>query len=279
MKKVIKPALSFLLCLHVVFVAAGSPGNLMEAESTLNRLFHRLTPALPDPDKIMVNDSIACQLAQALQMSGSFDYPFDQLKNLGKITSPDKKVRIITWNLPLSDGSCSFFGFVLRKPDNTNDPAVFRLMDKRPEIANPASASCNADNWYGCLVYELIEKKMAGQTVYTLLGYVPGGLFTSQKIIDVLWFDPAQQPRFGMPVFRYNNQTLNRMVFEYSSKAQMSLKYNEKSKMIIFDHLSPSNPSYTGTYQYYGPDFSYDGFRFNKEIWEYVKDLDMRNIH
>ena len=44
----------------------------------------------------------------------------------------------------------------------------------------------------------------------------------------------------------------------------MMLRYDDKLKMIVFDHLSPSKPSYEGKYQYYGPDFSYDGLIFEK---------------
>jgi hypothetical protein len=47
--------------------------------------------------------------------------------------------------------------------------------------------------------------------------------------------------------------------------------------MIIFDHLSPSKPSYAGNYQYYGPDFSYDGLKFEQGIWELVENVDIRN--
>ena len=57
----------------------------------------------------------------------------------------------------------------------------------------------------------------------------------------------------------------------------MSLRYEKKKKMIVFDHLSPSSPSLKGKYEYYGPDFTYDGFSFKKGIWHYRKNLEMRN--
>jgi hypothetical protein len=56
----------------------------------------------------------------------------------------------------------------------------------------------------------------------------------------------------------------------------MSLAWNSKMKMIIFDHLAPPNSSYTGNYAYYGPDFSYDGFRFEEGKWELVEKVDVR---
>jgi len=48
-------------------------------------------------------------------------------------------------------------------------------------------ATLTADNWYGCLIYAIIEKKLSGITCYTLLGYNPENLFISKKIIDILW--------------------------------------------------------------------------------------------
>ena len=57
----------------------------------------------------------------------------------------------------------------------------------------------------------------------------------------------------------------------------MSLKYNNELKMIVFDHLSPFESRYQGVYQFYGPDFSYDGLEFNKGIWRLISDVDARN--
>jgi len=48
--------------------------------------------------------------------------------------------------------------------------------------------------------------------------------------------------------------------------------------MIVFDHLSPSKPSLVGVYEFYGPDFSYDGYKFEKGMLELYPDIDIRNI-
>ena len=55
------------------------------------------------------------------------------------------------------------------------------------------------------------------------------------------------------------------------------LKFDENEKQIVFDHLSPKSPQFTGQYQYYGPDFSYDALEFKKGKWVYIKDVDVRN--
>jgi len=56
----------------------------------------------------------------------------------------------------------------------------------------------------------------------------------------------------------------------------MTLKYDEGKEMIIYDHLSPSEPKYEGQYEFYGPDFSYDGLKYENGIWNTYFDLDPR---
>jgi len=68
-----------------------------------------------------------------------------------------------------------------------------------------------------------------------------------------------------------------RILFEYSARVQMSLRWIDSKKMIVFDHLSPTKASLTGNYQYYGPDFSFDALRFENGTWELVEDVDVRN--
>jgi hypothetical protein len=66
---------------------------------------------------------------------------------------------------------------------------------------------------------------------------------------------------------------LNRIIFEFNERVQVTLEYNEVMKMIVFDHLSPSRPSLEGQYQFYGPDFSYDGLLFEDGIWKHYSDI------
>ena len=250
--------------------------SLPESETALKLLLSEISVSNADENNLAVADSFANLLAEALKIPGSFEYPFDQLKTIGKVTSSDKKIRMITWNLPLKDGTHIYYGFLLSKGSG-KELQVYRLTDNSDNYLDAATETGSPDNWYGCLVYEIVEMKSAGETLYTLLGYDPNNLFTSKKLIDVLWFNQAGDPVFGKPVFRTTNGIQSRVLFEYSAKIQMSLKWNERMKMIVFDHLSPSRPSFTGNYEYYGPDFSYDGFRFEKDAWVLTEQIDMRN--
>jgi hypothetical protein len=279
MKSMLKSGIVLLLLASACLVK-GNTGNqpsLPEAEAALKTLFAEISARNPDERNLAIADSITDLFETTLLLPGSFEYPFDQLNTIGKITTANQQIRIFTWNLPLKNVFNQYYGFLLYKTSDRKGQRVYQLTDRSATLDDPAMATCKANNWYGCLIYDIVETKVSGEIWYTLLGYDPDNMFTSKKLVDVLWFDQSDEPVFGKPVFHYKNQMQYRILFEYSAKVQMSLKWNDKMNMIVFDHLSPSKPSYTGNAGYYGPDLSYDGLRFEKGVWELVEDIDMRN--
>jgi hypothetical protein len=271
--------LFLFLCQMLLPVSAFGlvPLTLQQAEIKLKGLFTGLTSGHMEQEKSATADSIANLLITTLQLPGSFEYPFQTLSALGKVTSPDQHLRVFTWNVPSSDGTNTYYGLLQFRTGNDDAIRVYRLTDARSSISDPAMAALSRENWYGCLIYEIVENKQAGITWYTLLGFNPENLFISKKVIDLLWFNELHEPTFGKPVFHYQKRMLCRIVFEYSAKVTMSLKWNDKMNMIVFDHLSPAKPSYEGNYQFYGPDLSFDGLRFVKGIWECMEEIDVRN--
>jgi hypothetical protein len=131
--------------------------------------------------------------------------------------------------------------------------------------------------WPGCLYYDLFQREINDTVYYFLLGADFNDPLSNKKIIEVLHFDKEGKPRFGAPLFNKDGQVYQRIIFEYAEQAVMTLRYDNDTGMIIFDHLSPSRPQYKGNYQFYGPDFSFDGFRFEKNRWVFQSDLDVRN--
>ena len=278
MNSVKRIAILILLC-RIGFTVSGNtgePASLNEAEIKLQVLFSRISVNNTDELNLQISDTLNRLLENTLHMPGSFEYSFDSLKFVGRITSPDKAVRIFTWNLFRTDATNRFFGFVMHRISNTRETEVISLTDSSEILRDPLNAVLTAKNWYGCLIYDIIQTKDSGVTYYTLLGYHPENLFITRKLLDVLWFDNGK-PAFGKAIFKNGNRIENRMLFTYSAKVQMSIKWNAKMKMIILDHLAPFEPSYKGNYQYYGPDSSYDGLRFEQGVWEMVENVDVRN--
>ena len=55
------------------------------------------------------------------------------------------------------------------------------------------------------------------------------------------------------------------------------LKYNQEFKLIVFDHLSPSQKKFEGQYLYYGPDMTYDGLEFKNGFWNLKSNIVLKN--
>ena len=251
--------------------------TISEYENAIQLRFEQTLMPSPDSLKENLYKGIEDLFAKTLILPEAFAYPFDSLKKVGKITSRDGIVRIFTWDRLHNDGSHQYSGFILCLRKNAENNLLFRLTDSSETITDPALQVLGPDTWPGALYYDIIERKWDDNTLYTLLGYDPNDIFTSRKIIDCFYLNHDTIPVLGAPVFNLNDNIRNRVIFEYSAKVSMSLRYNENLKMIVFDHLSPARPSYTGNYQFYGPDFSYDGFKFIDNQWILFEDIDIRN--
>ena len=250
---------------------------IQKYEYLLQGLFDSISNNTNDSENEQVNKTIIENLEQVLIIDGSFTYSFDSLENLGKISSSDGKLRIYTWNLPYFNGTHKYFGFIQFVPKRKTDILLYKLLDQSEILESPEGLILSDTSWFGALYYEIIEKEYNDTIYYTLLGFDFNNFLTKKKIIEILYFKDGEIPVFGKPLFKYQNELRSRIIFEYSSKAAMGLKYNKELKMIVFDHLSPLKPSYEGLYMFYGPDFSYDGFKFNNGIWNEVLDIDVRN--
>lgn len=209
----------------------------------------------------------------------TFNYPFDSIKSLSKLTSPNGQVRIYTWALASrTEGTYTYYGLIQKLNPKTKQMKLIGLTERKYTTAEADTAFITTQTWYGALYYDIFEKKFNKNTCYFLLGWHGNDRFTTKKVIDVLHFDEFNTVTFGAPVFYDETQKVkNRVIFEFTSEAVMLLRYDRKKKMIVFDHLSPTSPQAKGQYRFYGPDFTYDGFRYKKGAWIYKTNLDLRN--
>jgi len=246
-----------------------------ENEKIIKNLFNELRKHLNDHDKENINDKIRETLKNTLKINFSFYYSFDSLTSIGKIYSKDSLLKIYTWNLPIYPNIYKYYGFIQYKTKK-DSILLFELPCCNKSSLNENTIKIN--QWYGALYYEIIDVITPEKfKYYILLGFDFNNLLTNKKIIDVLFFDNNNELNFGLPVFFYNNKWVHRIVFEYSAKVSMVLRYDNRLNMIVYDHLSPSHPMYIGKYQFYGPDFSYDGLKLQNGKWIEVKDIDIRN--
>lgn len=279
MKYIIYHIIFIVIFFNVHHLQAMDPfQEIIIYEDSLNNYFNRMAKERDDDKKEIINEKILTVFREVLNMDESFDYDFPSLKYIGNLKSDDDNLRIITWNLPYYDGTHQYFGFIQFKK-NQRTVLTYELNDQSEQIKNPEFQVLSHKNWYGALYYQIIVNKYRGDVYYTLLGTDLNDLHSKKKIVDILQFDRDNQPVIGAPVFKNREKTVSRVIFEYNAKVSMGLSYDESKEMIVYDHLSPSRPSLKGQFQFYGPDFSYDGLKFENGIWNTYHDIDVRNYN
>ena len=113
--------------------------------------------------------------------------------------------------------------------------------------------------------------------MYLLLGY--GGHYppVRRKVAEIFTFSNTGEVQFGAPIFQTETKTYNRVVLEYSTKANVSMKYYPERRTLVYDFLAPQSEKHLGNPAFYGPVGSYDGFELKGKTFRYVKDVDARN--
>lgn len=259
-------------------------------QTKLKPLVKSLYASITISDQNKYNQELLKAFEEAIELDPNFNYAFDSLKkDIGILVSPDKKFRIIHWNIARADGTFEYFGYIqswhttvvksgLFKKNRKESIQVFPLTDKSAEIKNPDNAITDNNKWYGALYSKIIIKKTKTKTYYTLLGWDGNDKFTQKKIIEVLTFDANNgTPHFGADIFNFERKYPKRIIFEYSATCTMSLRYSAKKDSIVFGHLAPTSPQLTGQFQYYCCDMSYDGFGFKNGKWNYGADVKALN--
>lgn len=215
------------------------------------------------------------KLVQTLRMEQAYQFPFDSLKAISILESPDKKFKIYSWQVKQDGGTWRHFGCILK------NQAVFELyplIDHSDEMQPGTDTVTDNKHWFGAAYYQFAAEpiKIKGITYYTLIGYDGFEPFSQRKIIDVVWFDKNGQPHFGAPIFSLPGGLFTRVIFEYSKDANMALRWDEANKMIIADHLVPRKEENRGLYFDYVADGSFDGFKLSKNKWTYQDNIDLR---
>lgn len=246
---------------------------------------HRLQDSLKDLGKKLINDDTDVErmnantefiktFVKALKVPHSFNFPFDSVKSMTISNAPDNRFRIFTWHVAYDDGSYRFYGAIQM---NTGDKLkMFPMADYSPYIKNPEDTVTDNTKWYGAQYYKIIPVYTETNPYYVLLGWKGNTVKSTKKVIEVLYFK-NDKPIFGRAVFDGNGKTRNRVVFEYARQVSMLLKYEAEQHLIVFDHLVPPDKKMKDKKDSYGPDLSYDGYRFKNGRWEFTENLDMRN--
>lgn len=247
------------------------------AEDTLSGIGRQILEAEDFEDRKKSNQFFFNAFSEILLHEQSIDYPFKKITNAAFQVSDDKRVRTITWMLPLEDGFFKYFGFVQVRKQKDAPYQLHVLNDASEGINKPTQKTLQKETWYGAIYYALITTRHKNAVHYTLLGYDANSPTVQRKVIDYLNIDKNNNISFGAPIFVGEKKTQHRVLFHYAKDVSMSLRFDKKQNRIVFDHLVPQKPSLEGLYEFYGPDFSYDAYIWDKGKWVYQAAVDARN--
>ena len=251
-------------------IQGGAQDNILQYKDSLNSLAHVMQRGGTDSARFAAASVYYSIINFILSDSSSFNAAFDAVPNLSVKTAPDQAFRLYSWVTSNYDGSqYVYFGFVQTRKNKK--VSLFPLTDSTASIDRPLSRKLKPGNWYGAIYYGIVANERKGKKYYTLLGWKARNEMFTQKVIDVITFDGGK-PVFGLPVFKVGNLYNHRIIFEFTSQAVMSLKYESGKKALVFDHIGKS--SLTGVI---GPDGTYDAFKYVKDHWEYTEDVDVDN--
>lgn len=284
MKKAIYALLfGVLICLGAEDISAQhsfsfNNGAIMSKfQDSLIALSNETAAAQTTGERFAKNAAFIKTLVNSLKTHTSFSYPFDSLKRVSLVKSPDNAFRIISWHVPLDDGSYRFFG-TIQMATKDGKLKLFPLIDGTEGLATTDMVTSNK-NWYGARYYEIIPVIVSGRMpYYVLVGWKGNTSKTTKKVLDILSFE-KDAPVFGKAVFDgiKGGVTKNRVVFEYNKLNSMTLTLDKTVNMIVFDHLAPFSEDMIGNYEFYASDLSFDAYKIVNGRLKLVENVELKN--
>jgi hypothetical protein len=251
--------------------------EIVKTESQLNLLFMQLYDLDDQLDKDHIFMLIDTLFEFALNQPGSFNYAWNKLDMIGKLKSDDGKIKVISW-MYLKNRDDYMYTSYMQVSKGKGKSEIFKLGSSSAAHIKSEDYNQKIDDWHAKIYYQIVTSKYKRKTFYTLLGVDFNNSISTMKTIEVLAIQRGK-PVFRGAQFFHAGEVKNRIVFEFSAELSMTLRYNPNLEQIVFDHLTPLHPLYSGSYQFYGPDGSYDGLQFIEGIWVYEEDVDARNIN
>lgn len=287
----------------IIVLAATSQNrsSLMYMELQLKQKLDLLRRTGEDSARLDLSGQFSKDLGAALLQKGSFSYPFDSLKGVSSVTSPDKRLRLYTWPIALENGTYKYFGLLQIAGKKQGPLRVVTLTDLVEPGPDPGKPVLSPQQWYGAVYYQIIPIRLPDKRVlYTLLGWKGVDQLVSSRLIEILELTSDGSVVFGSPLFCEKEKLQDRrLIFRYSAAGSMVLEYGKQGiftdkkwnaarqrfeteriteKMIVCDHLVPIDPQMEGKFQYYRPSSeAMDGFVLRMGCWTQITGVDARN--
>jgi hypothetical protein len=264
------------LLLAILFTTVCNSHLICQEEISLQleKMYKRLVFSPEDSVRIRINDSITFMVDQYVRSDSIFENNLGRTRFLGQILSPDSLVKIINWNLLLTEAPGLYTCYFIFRKEHGNK--IFKLTTRYKEDPEKSDTTYNEKNWYGALYYDIRPSGKDYPGTWILLGIDYGNPEITRKLIDVVTFTGDSTIIFGKKWFVTDDHIKFREVLEYSSTAVVTLRFISDKK-IVFDHLVPINPAMTGKREFYAPEYTYDAYNFESGEWRLSVNEDIRN--
>lgn len=265
------------LCLLILSPRTWAQNLSPDAWANLLRSGHeRLAAASTDTERLSLHDSLLTWWGDALE-AGLGQHPALSLLE-GKLALPtagrgNEWVRVISWNVELTDRTQRYGGFILAA-DGKGQIQITPLQQPRRAKAWTPSGRVQPDDWPGAIYYDVILTHHRKTPYYTLLGWDGADALVTQKIVEPLQIKRGRV-RFGDRTLIGPDGNTSRFILTYADDAVVALRHEPASKRIVMDHLSPFEPHLKGVPSFYGPDMSYDALVWRKGHWLYEPDVEV----
>ena len=250
---------------------------LAQYEVNIASLADEILSATDDISKMAANQKLLALIPEVLSVEKVQKYPFENIQSMSILQSDDNKLRIFNWTLQKSNGSYEYYAYLHYYVKEEKTWRIVGLTDRSDFIENPEQQQLPANNWFGALYVDMVSKKTKNGYIHTLIGWDGNRPTSIKKLVDVLSFDEQANPHFGAPIFHMGQETKQRLIFEYSPTARITVSYNEDQDMIIYDQLIPLDPTAEGMYEYYVPNLNYSGIHFQDGYWKFVPTIEINN--
>jgi hypothetical protein len=270
-------ACGLMLLLGLLGKSVSGQKRLPAQLDSLSGLMKTLTESQNVNQRAEANANFIRLLVQTLKEEGDTLYYLDTLRPMSVLQSPDKLFRILTWQVKMEEGTVRHYGCIIRKSNKARP--IVPLFDNSDQLGANEDTALGIMNWLGCQYYDIIQTGKGDKAIYTLIGHDTFEPFSQRKIIETLTFNAQGRAIFGLPLFedKPTGKLMKRKILEYSKQAVMMLRFVKDKKMIVMDHLIPSNPKNKDMRVDYVPDLSYDAYVWKKNKWVFQSNVNLRN--
>jgi len=247
-------------------LTAASAGTAQDG-SDVRRCVSALREQTSDRGRLAWHDSLRMHVERLADSGNALDAGLVDIPTLGVVDATTRKhrIRIIGWNVLLSDQTHRYGCFVVWSPTKASEGYAWleRSMDPQQPSWENRTLSDSA-NWPGALYYAALPQTDRRRSVFLMLGWNGGNAAFNCKLAET-WEIEKDMLRFGTPRIRMQGRMVTAIVLNSREDVVVSLRWAPETKRVIMDHIA--TPPGTAGVEFSGPDMTYDALKWRNKSW------------